>query len=85
MPAIARRRACDPAEGTIGGHIAVDLAGLARAEDDFQQALHGLEAELRQLDGELQASLAEWAGAAQQAYQQAYQQAHSQWQAAAGV
>lgn len=53
---------------------------MASAEDEFQQVLRALQAQLDQLDGELRISLGEWTGAAQAAYQAA----HARWRAAAG-
>lgn len=53
---------------------------MASAEDEFQQVLRALQAQLDQLDGELRVSPGEWTGAAQAAYRAA----HTRWPAAAG-
>jgi 6 kDa early secretory antigenic target len=72
-------RICCPTEVAINGRIYVDLSTVASAEYEFQQALHALQGQLDQLDGDLRTSLSEWTGEAQGAYQVA----HAQWRAAA--
>src|SRR5260370_37833430 len=66
-------------EVASNGRIYVDLSTVASAEYEFQQALHALQGQLDQLDGELRTSLSQWTGEAQAAYQVA----HAQWRAAA--
>jgi WXG100 family type VII secretion target len=66
-------------EVAINGRIYVDLSTVASAEYEFQQALHALQGQLDQLDGELRTSLSAWTGEAQAAYQVA----HAQWRGAA--
>jgi hypothetical protein len=43
-------------EVAINGRIYVDLSTVASAEYEFQQALHALQGQLDQLDGELRTS-----------------------------
>ena len=64
---------------TIGENIAVDLPGMASAEDGFRHICYAFQATLDELDRELQAGLAEWDGEAKAAYLAA----HAQWRAAA--
>lgn len=56
-----------------------DSATLGKAYDDFSQALSDLNRALEDLDAGLESSLAEWDGAARQAFDGA----HRQWRQAA--
>jgi WXG100 family type VII secretion target len=66
-------------EVAINGNIGVELPRLVAAEDEFQQILYALEAELDQLDAKLRSGLSQWTGEAKEAYGVA----HAQWRAAA--
>lgn len=56
----------------------VVFAGMQEGQADFQRTYSALQSEIEQLESQLNSNLAEWVGAAQQAYHEA----QAQWNAA---
>jgi len=59
-----------------GDYTRVRFEALEQGQADFQRTYSSLQSEIEQLESQLNSSLGEWVGGAQQAYHEAQQQWH---------